>query len=210
MCSSRGYPDASAAGQRAPAPASAERCRRPAGGPADRADRHGLAHGIGRAAPAADSTRSPCRRFRSRNSGTASDGLYARSSHARRCVLTAARICHTRHACRRGTRHAGRSPSGSAPGRTCRRWSRRSARSSISDRYTPSADTTDAHRPADRQARADAVGEQHRRHRRHDQIAEHQQHAGDRDRAGDDEAERGVEQEIPQPHRRRRSASAAS
>src|SRR5713226_1119500 len=34
----------------------------------------------------------------------------------------------------------------------------------------------------------------------HDQVREHEQHAGDADRAGHDDAERRVEEEVPQPH----------
>ena len=44
-------------------------------------------------------------------------------------------------------------------------------------------------------------GIQHGGNRRHDQVAEHQQHAGNRHRRGDDEAERGVEEEVPEPDR---------
>ncbi len=57
------------------------------------------------------------------------------------------------------------------------------------------------HRPADRQPLADAIGVQHRGNRRHDEVAEHQQHAGNRHRRGDHEAERRVEQEVPEPDR---------
>ena len=39
---------------------------------------------------------------------------------------------------------------------------------------------TPSHRPADRQPRADVVGVEHRRHRGHDQVAEDEEHAGDR------------------------------
>src|SRR5262249_48318086 len=55
-----------------------------------------------------------------------------------------------------------------------------------------------AHRPADCQARADAIRKEHRAYRRHDEVAENEKNAGDGDRRGDDEAEGGVEQEVPE------------
>src|SRR5215813_1904509 len=54
-----------------------------------------------------------------------------------------------------------------------------------------------AHSPADCQARADAIRKEHRAYRRHDEVAENEQNASDGDRRGDDEAEGGVEQEVP-------------
>src|SRR5215813_5787243 len=55
-----------------------------------------------------------------------------------------------------------------------------------------------AHSPADCQARADAIRKEHRAYRRHDEVAENEQNASDGDRRGDDEAEGGVEQEVPE------------
>src|SRR5262252_606909 len=55
-----------------------------------------------------------------------------------------------------------------------------------------------AHSPADCQAPADAIRKKHRAYRRHDEVAENEKNAGDGDRRGDDEAEGGVEQEVPE------------
>src|SRR5579864_1241211 len=55
-----------------------------------------------------------------------------------------------------------------------------------------------AHGPADGQTRADAVGKQHGADGRNDQVAEHQQHAGDRHRRGHDETEGSVKEEVPE------------
>src|SRR5262245_38651398 len=55
-----------------------------------------------------------------------------------------------------------------------------------------------AHSPADCQARADAIRKEHRAYRRHDEVAENEKNASDGDRRGDDEAEGGVEQEVPE------------
>ncbi len=71
-------------------------------------------------------------------------------------------------------------------------------RSSLSDRYTPNADTIGAHGPADRETPPDGVRVEHGGHRRNDQITEHQQHAGNRDRRRHDKSERRVEEKIPE------------
>src|ERR1017187_4902180 len=55
-----------------------------------------------------------------------------------------------------------------------------------------------AHGPAYGQSSADPIGKEHGAYRGHDQVAEHQQDAGDGDRGRDHEAERGVEQEVPE------------
>src|SRR5229473_348979 len=55
-----------------------------------------------------------------------------------------------------------------------------------------------AHGPADRQARPDAVGEEHGSHRGHNQVAEHHQHPGDAHGPRHHEAERSVEEKIPE------------
>src|SRR5215475_15455301 len=55
-----------------------------------------------------------------------------------------------------------------------------------------------AHSPADCQARADAIRKEHRAYGRHDEVAENEKNASDGDRRCDDEAEGGVEQEVPE------------
>src|SRR5262245_33344684 len=55
-----------------------------------------------------------------------------------------------------------------------------------------------AHSPADCQSRADAIRKEHRAYGRHDEVAENEKNASDGDRRGDDEAEGGVEQEVPE------------
>ncbi len=90
--------------------------------------------------------------------------------------------CRT-YACR-CERCIGRSqlPSGSAPARTCRRSSRRSADRAAPRGTSPRIDTiTPIVQPIASRGPI-RVGEQHRADRRHDQVAEHQQHAGDRHR----------------------------
>src|ERR1051326_4960526 len=57
-----------------------------------------------------------------------------------------------------------------------------------------------AHSPADRQAGADAFGVQHGAYRGNDQVAEHQQHAGNRNGRRDDEPERSIEKKIPEAY----------
>ncbi len=162
------------------------------------AGRRRLAHRIGRRRRRSDSRRSPCRRFRFRS-----------CRHCIRCCtmlvsvetaalpfVTAAMISG------RTTRHQDQhEPEGAHD---------RGAGRQIELQRQPDAERRHdgAHRPADRQPRADVLGVQHRRDRRDDQVAEHQQHAGDRDRRRHDEAERGIEQEVPQPDVAGRSASA--
>ena len=57
-----------------------------------------------------------------------------------------------------------------------------------------------AHGPADCQTPADAVGKEHGANAGNDQVAEHQQHAGDGHRRGHHKAERSVEEEVPEAH----------
>ena len=73
-------------------------------------------------------------------------------------------------------------------------------RSKSTEKYMPENRDEDPHDPAQRETRANRPRIQHRPHRRHDQIAEHQQHPGNRHRPGDHEAERRIEQEIPEAH----------
>ena len=54
--------------------------------------------------------------------------------------------------------------------------------------------------PANGQPPADALGIQHGRNRRHDKIAEDEEHARNSHRRGDHEPERRVEQEVPESH----------
>src|SRR5215469_12657886 len=56
-----------------------------------------------------------------------------------------------------------------------------------------------AHGPANGEPGADAVGKQHSADGGNDQVAEHQQHAGDRHGRGHDETEGSVKKEVPEP-----------
>src|SRR5438270_139673 len=56
-----------------------------------------------------------------------------------------------------------------------------------------------AHGPANGEPGADAVGKQHGADGGNDQVAEHQQHAGDRHGRGHDETEGSVKKEVPEP-----------
>src|SRR5262245_2532013 len=57
-----------------------------------------------------------------------------------------------------------------------------------------------SHGPADRQPVADPPRVEHRGDGRHDQVAEDEEHPRDRDGRGYHEAERGVEEEVPEAH----------
>ena len=55
--------------------------------------------------------------------------------------------------------------------------------------------------PADDESAADGVADERARDRRHDEVREHEEHAGDPHRAGHHDAEREVEDEVPRAWR---------
>src|ERR1035437_9678677 len=57
-----------------------------------------------------------------------------------------------------------------------------------------------SHRPSDRESRPEPLGKEHRGHRGHDEEAEDEEHAGDRDRRRHDESEGHIEEEVPPPN----------